>query len=117
MSTVQKTEQFTANFVDIEYVNPLFSKCKVKVLYTGDNRNNSSFTKDVVESALPSIYNIPIVGEFVEKQKTSVVTVEKLRFLMTKLNLFKPLNHMVLFQKVLKYTGKLMKIMELNMNI
>jgi len=69
LSTVQKTEQFTANFVDIEYVNPLFSKCKVKVLYTGDNRNNSSFTKDVVESALPSIYNIPIVGEFVEKQE------------------------------------------------
>jgi len=69
LSTVQKTEQFTANFVDIEYVNPLFSKCKVKVLYTGDNRNNSSFTKDVIETALPSIFNIPIVGEFVEQQE------------------------------------------------
>lgn len=62
----QTTHQFTAEFTDIQAVNPLFSKCKVKVMYTGDNRNNSSFTKNVVENAIPSIFNIPIIGEFIE---------------------------------------------------
>lgn len=45
--------------------NPLFSKAKVHVLYTGHNRNNSYFTKEAVEDALPSIFNIPVVGEYI----------------------------------------------------
>jgi hypothetical protein len=38
----------------------------VRVLYTGVNRNNSSISEQVVENALPTIHNIPIVGEFIE---------------------------------------------------
>ena len=51
---------------DVEKINPLFSKAKIRVLYTGLNRNNTYFSKEAVEKAIPSIYNIPIVGEFLE---------------------------------------------------
>jgi hypothetical protein len=51
---------------DIEKVNPLFSKVKIKIAYTGSNRNNSYISKEVFEKALPTIYNCPIIGEFIE---------------------------------------------------
>lgn len=55
---------FDAKISEIEPINPLFSKCKVYVLYTGANRNNSYISKETVEKMLPTLYNIPIVGEF-----------------------------------------------------
>jgi hypothetical protein len=66
---VDKIVRFEVNIDEVEKVNPLFSKAKIRVLYTGLNRNNSHFTKSAVESALPSIYNIPIVGEFLEQSE------------------------------------------------
>jgi hypothetical protein len=63
---LSRTLQFDSQITDIEKVNPLFSSCNVRVLYTGLNRNNSIISKDVVDNALGSIYNIPIVGEFIE---------------------------------------------------
>jgi hypothetical protein len=39
-----------------------FTKVKVYLMHTGKNLNNSIFTKSVVEDALPSLSNIPIVG-------------------------------------------------------
>jgi hypothetical protein len=51
---------------DIEKVNPLFSKVKIRIAYTGSNRNNSYISKEAFEKALPTIYNCPIIGEFVE---------------------------------------------------
>jgi hypothetical protein len=66
---LSKTLQFDSQISNIEKVNPLFSSCNVRVLYTGVNRNNSSLTKDVVENAIPTIYNIPIVGEFIETKE------------------------------------------------
>lgn len=48
-------------------MNPLFSTCKVRVLYTGKNRNMSIITKDAVEKALHTLKNIPIVGEYSEE--------------------------------------------------
>jgi hypothetical protein len=62
----KKLLEFQANISDIVQVNPLFSSCQVRVLYTGKNPNLSIFTKESVENALPSLKNIPIVGEFVE---------------------------------------------------
>jgi len=60
---------FSASISDIKQVNPLFSTCKVTVMYTGENRNKSTITKQSVEKALPTLANIPIVGEFsVESQ-------------------------------------------------
>lgn len=61
----KKLLDFTGTKVsDVKQINPLFSTCKVRVLYTGKNRNMSIISKDAVEKALPSIIGIPIVGEF-----------------------------------------------------
>jgi hypothetical protein len=39
-----------------------FTKVKISLMHTGKNLNNSIFNKHVVEKALPSLNNIPIVG-------------------------------------------------------
>ena len=65
----RKLLDFQANISDVKQVNPLFSTCKVRVMYTGRNRNMSIITKDSVEKALPTLKNIPIVGEFSEENK------------------------------------------------
>lgn len=62
----KKLLDFKANISNVQQINPLFSTCKVRVLYTGLNRNMSIISKDSVERALPTIKNIPIVGEFSE---------------------------------------------------
>lgn len=62
----KKLLDFKASISDVKQVNPLFSSCKVRVLYTGRNRNMSILTRDAVEKALPTLKNIPIVGEFNE---------------------------------------------------
>lgn len=49
---------------DVKQINPLFSTCKVRILYTGRNRNMSIISRDAVEKALPSIIGVPIVGEY-----------------------------------------------------
>lgn len=50
-----------ASVYDIHEVNSSFASGSLKVLYLGDNRNGSHFTKDAVERALPSLLNVPIV--------------------------------------------------------
>lgn len=52
------------NFSNVKKINPLFSKSSVRVLYTGLNRNNSFFSKEVVEKNIYSMFGIPIVGEY-----------------------------------------------------
>ncbi|UGO48043.1 hypothetical protein PQE73_gp211 [Bacillus phage vB_BanS_MrDarsey] len=59
-----KRVDFQTSISDVKQVHPLFSTCKVRTLYTGQNRNMSNITREAVERALPTIYNIPIVGEF-----------------------------------------------------
>ena len=59
----KKLLDFQASISDVEQINPLFSTCKVRVLYTGLNRNMTIITNDAVEKALPTLKNIPIVGE------------------------------------------------------
>ena len=63
----RKLLEFQASISDIKQVNPLFSTCKVRILYTGKNRNMSIITKDAVEKSLPTLKNVPIVGEYSEE--------------------------------------------------
>jgi hypothetical protein len=65
----KKLLDFNASFSDVKKVNPLFSTCKVRVMYTGKNRNMSTINKDAVDRALPTLQNIPIVGEFSVENK------------------------------------------------
>ncbi|WJJ55264.1 hypothetical protein QB910_000020 [Dabrowskivirus KKP3916] len=60
------TLRYEATFADVEPVNPLFSSCKIYVCYADENRNGSVLPKDVIEDAIGTIYNIPIVGRFSE---------------------------------------------------
>lgn len=61
-------QKFSSKIFDVEPMNPTFSKCKIQVMYHGLNRNGSNIPKPVVEDAIPTIYNIPIIGEFKEEK-------------------------------------------------
>jgi hypothetical protein len=61
---VKKLLDFQASISDVKQINPLFSTAKVRVLYTGKNRNMSIITKEAVDKALATLPNIPVVGEF-----------------------------------------------------
>ena len=61
--------KYNSRDFDIIDKNPLFSEAKVYVMYHGENRNNTHISKDSVEKALQSLYNIPIVGEFIESEE------------------------------------------------
>ena len=55
-------------FINITPMNPLISKCQIKVCYVGDepNRNKSIITKDVAREMANSLPGSPIVGFFNE---------------------------------------------------
>lgn len=57
-------------FINIVPLNPLISKCQIKVCYVGDepNRNNSIITKDVARQMANSLPGSPIVGYFNESE-------------------------------------------------
>ena len=60
VATIQSPE-----FLNITSVSPLISKCEIKVLYVGQNRNHSFITKEVA-TTLPGC---PIVGYYTENKE------------------------------------------------
>ena len=60
----------TIEFLDITSINPLVSKCKIKVCYVGDepNRNRSIITENVARKIAQSLPGSPIVGYFNEEK-------------------------------------------------
>ena len=56
-------------FINVTPINPLISKCQIKVCYVGDepNRNRSIITKDVARQMANSLPGSPIVGLFNEQ--------------------------------------------------
>ena len=58
-------------FINITPVNPLISKCQIKVCYVSDkpNRNRSIITKDVATQMANSLPGSPIVGFYNEAKK------------------------------------------------
>ena len=45
-------------------INPLMSKCEIKILYIGENRNGSYITKEVATNMAATLRGAPIVGYF-----------------------------------------------------
>ena len=45
-------------------INPLMSKCEIKILYIGENRNGSYITKEVATDMAKTLRGAPIVGYF-----------------------------------------------------
>lgn len=58
-------------FINITPINPLISKCQIKVCYVGEepNRNGSIITKEVAKSMANSLPGSPIVGFFNEDKQ------------------------------------------------
>lgn len=58
-------------FIKVEPLNPLISKCQIKVCYVGEqpNRNKSIITKEVATQMANSLPGSPIVGYFNENTK------------------------------------------------
>lgn len=55
---------FEATIFDVVDLNKSFAAAKCEVCYTGRNRNMSDISKTAIESAMPSIKNIPVVGRY-----------------------------------------------------
>ena len=57
-------------FINVTPVNPLISKCQIKVCYVGDtpNRNRSIITKEVARQMANSLPGSPIVGYYNEHE-------------------------------------------------
>ena len=78
-------------FINITPLNPLISKCQIKVCYVGDepNRNRSVITKEVAKQMANSLPGCPIVG-FYNEEKGDF---EEHQMVSLKLRI--PLDHMV----------------------
>lgn len=68
-------------FIDITPKNDMISKCTIKVMYLGENRNRSSISKAVAERMANSLPGCPIVATFIEEKDDfgdhgHVITVE-----------------------------------------
>ena len=50
-------------------VNPLMSKCEIKVLYVGENRNRSYISKEVATEMAKTLRGAPIVGYYKENKE------------------------------------------------
>ena len=63
--------EYPCEFINITPINPLISKCEIKVCYVGDtpNRNRSIITKDVAREMANSLPGSPIVGYYNETSK------------------------------------------------
>lgn len=66
-----KMAECPCEFINITPLNPLISKCQIKVCYVGDtpNRNKSVITKDVAKKIANSLPGSPIVGYFKKDEK------------------------------------------------
>ena len=47
-------------------INPMMSKCEIKVLYLGENRNGTSIDKQAASSMAKTLRGAPIVGYYKE---------------------------------------------------
>ena len=63
--------EYPCEFINITPINPLISKCEIKVCYVSDepNRNRSVITKEVAREMANSLPGSPIVGYYNENTK------------------------------------------------
>ena len=66
VATIDSPEFINLQPLDI---NPFMSKCEIKVLYIGENRNHSFITKDVATEMSKTLRGAPIVGYYKEENQ------------------------------------------------
>ena len=66
-----KLDTYPCEFINVTPINPLISKCQIKVCYVGEdpNRNRSIITKEVATQMANSLPGSPIVGYYNESKK------------------------------------------------
>lgn len=69
MEDVNNKENFNSKVYSIEKINPFFSKVKIYVMYDGLNRKGSYLSRKAINEAIPTIYNLPIVGEYLVDER------------------------------------------------
>lgn len=69
MERVDKKQNFSSKVYNLEKVNPFFSTVKIYVMYDGFNRKGSYLSRKAINDAIPTIYNIPIVGEYLVDER------------------------------------------------
>ena len=77
IATIDSPEFINLQPLDI---NPLMSKCEIKVLYLGGNRNHSYITKDVAIEMAKTLRGAPIVGYYKDNKKDFADHGEKVIF-------------------------------------
>ena len=66
LATIDSPEFINLQPLDI---NPLMSSCEIKVLYIGENRNNSYISKEVANEMAKTLRGAPIVGYYREEKE------------------------------------------------
>ena len=66
IATINSPEFINLQPLDI---NPLMSKCEIKVLYVGENRNHSYISEDVAKDMAKTLRGAPIVGYYKEDKE------------------------------------------------
>lgn len=61
---------YESSLVDLEEVNSSFDKGILRVAYTGKNRNGSFISKEAFERSMYSIYNCPIVCNYIRESNS-----------------------------------------------
>ena len=64
MGSTRQRVNFQTGFNDLHDLNPTFAIAKMRIAYVGDNRNGSSISKEVLENAIPTMFNCPIVAHY-----------------------------------------------------
>lgn len=59
---------FSAKIKSFEKINDQLTRCRCYVMALGKNRNMSYFDEDTVMSALPTLYNAPVIGHLCEDE-------------------------------------------------
>ena len=68
-------------FINVKSYNPLISRCEIKVLYLGENRNGSYIDKDAATKMANTLPGVPIVGVYRQEEDDfgghgDVITIE-----------------------------------------
>lgn len=64
MDKLRYSLEFSTKFTEVRDINPFFAYGKMRIAYTGRNRNMTSISKEVFEDGLPTMFNCPLVARY-----------------------------------------------------
>lgn len=85
-SKIEKSAlSFPVTFEEVGTIDERFIKLKCWLMHTNENHNKSSFSKEVIEEAIPTLSYIPVVG-FIENDEFGEKDFSDHRYVITKDN-------------------------------